>query len=325
MTFKVIFMGLLYLSPLVLIAVNVVSHPLAVLGLYALSGLGMAGIGMGVMHDANHSSLSKNRKVNKILGQSMDFMGCSSAVWNYQHNLLHHTFTNIDEFDEDIDAPFFLKFSPNQKRFKIHRFQHFYAWFFYALATLHWVTAKDFVALKKYKEMGLISSKNTFRKENWKALGWKLFYFSYALVLPLLFNEVGILWVLLGFAVKHFVTGLFISTVFQLAHVMPDMSFPKPENKEIDKNWYVHQLETTSNFAPRSKWLSWCIGGLNFQIEHHLFPNVSHIHYREISKIIKKTALEFNMPYHQHNSFFQAIYKHFKMLRALGKSHTSLA
>lgn len=314
----------IYITPLILIITDVINNPFWVVLMYVISGIGMAGVGMGIMHDANHGTLSSKSSVNNIFSKSLDFIGCSSTVWKLQHNVLHHTFTNIDDHDEDIDTPFFLSFSPNTKKYWIHRFQHLYAWFFYGLATLHWVSAKDFIALKKYSKMGLVKDRRTHMKEIWKTIMWKALYFSYILVLPIIFNSSAAIWIVTGFFIMHFITGLLISLIFQLAHVMPDMSFPKADhNNQIDSNWYVHQLENTSNFSPKSAWLSWLIGGLNYQIEHHLFPNISHIHYRKISKTIAETAKEYGLPYYVNENFFVAIWRHLKMLRNLGKMRTS--
>ncbi len=309
----------IYLAPLVLVITNVVSSPLWVVLMYVISGIGMAGIGMGIMHDANHGSLSKKSRINNLFGKSLDFVGCSSAVWKLQHNVLHHTFTNIDDHDEDIDTPFFLSFSPNTKKYWIHRFQHLYAWIFYGLTTMYWVTIKDFLALNKYRKRALIRDNKTYTTEIFKTIASKLFYYSYVLVLPLIFNDSTALWIVIGFLISHFITGLMISIIFQLAHVMPDMSFPKAdENNLIHSNWFEHQLQNTSNFSPKARAFSWFIGGLNYQIEHHLFPNISHVHYRKISKIIAETAKDYNLPYYVNENFFVAVWRHLKMLRMLG-------
>lgn len=314
----------IYITPIVLIITDVINHPFWVIFFYSVTGIGMAGIGMGIMHDANHGSLSGKTIVNKIFSKSLDFVGCSSKMWQLQHNVLHHTFTNIDDHDEDIDTPIFLSFSPNTKKYWIHRFQHWYAWFFYGLSTLNWVTVKDFLSLKRYRKMGLIRSKKEVWKEAGETVFWKLFYYSYILFLPILFNSAHVGWILAGFFISHFITGLLISLVFQLAHVMPEMSFPKVDEKaSIDVNWYEHQLQNTSNFSPKSSWLSWFIGGLNYQIEHHLFPNISHVHYRKISKIIAETAKEYNLPYYVNKSFFGAIWLHLKRLRDVGRMQVS--
>lgn len=316
----------IYSTPLALLGANVISHPFWVIVMYVTSGIGMAGVGMGIMHDANHGSLSKKSKINNLFGKTLDFVGCSSAVWKLQHNVLHHTFTNIDDHDEDIDTPFFLTFSPNKKKYWIHKFQHLYAWMFYGMMTVYWVTIKDFIALTKYRNKGLIRDNKEYTKEIFVTIFWKLFYYSYVLLIPILFNDAGIGWVLTGFFISHFVTGLMISIIFQLAHVMPDMSFPQAdENNLIDVSWFEHQLQNTSNFSQNAPVFSWFIGGLNYQIEHHLFPNISHIHYRKISKIISETAKDYGLPYYVNENFFVALRRHIKMLRMLGNERPAIS
>lgn len=320
MVYKSVFMLSLFFLPLITVNTGLVTTPFALISLYVLSGLGMAGIGMGVMHDAIHGSYSKNRKVNKYMGYTMNLIGANASVWRVQHNVLHHNYTNIDEADDDLNAPFFLRFSPHAKRYWMHRFQHFYIWFFYGLSTLSWVTTKDFIRLKRYKDKGFFGGKNEYRNELLKLVGWKLLYYSYALVLPLIMVPLAPWIIVLAFVIMHFITGLSISTVFQTAHVMPSTAFPLPdENGLIANNWTIHQLATTSNYAPGSRLFSWLIGGLNFQVEHHLLPNVCHVHYRKLSPIVADTAKEYGIPYHTKKTFLGAIRDHTMMLRQLGK------
>lgn len=180
---------------------------------------------------------------------------------------------------------------------------------------------KDFVRVCRYKKMGFFSKKKEFSKTLRSIIAWKVFYYSYALVLPLVMVPLPAWIIILAFLSMHFVTGICISIVFQTAHIMPDTTFIKPDSKgEIEQNWTIHQMATTSNYSPNSRIFSWLIGGLNFQIEHHLFPNISHIHYRKLSGIVSKTASEFKIPYLVKDSFFIAIRDHIKMLYQLGKA-----
>jgi linoleoyl-CoA desaturase len=285
-----------------------------------MSGLGMAGIGMGVMHDAIHGSYSKSKKINKLLGFTFNLIGGNATVWKIQHNVLHHTYTNIDHADDDLNAPSFLRFSPNAKYYWIHQFQYIYIWFFYGISTISWITTKDFVRLIRYKKMGFLDKKYEFQKALFGMIFWKLLYYSYALVLPMYMIPLSWQMILLGFLSMHVVTGLLVSTVFQIAHIMPMNEFPLPDEKGYMKNdWYVHQFATTTNFSPKSNLLNWLIGGLNYQVEHHVFPNVCHVHYKKLSKIVANTAHEYGMPYHVKKSFVLAISDHIKMLRKLGK------
>ena len=280
----------------------------------------MAGIGMGVMHDAIHGSYSKNAKVNEYMGYTLNLIGANATIWKIQHNVLHHTYTNIDEADDDISAPFFLRFSPHAKRYWLHRFQHIYIWFFYGFSTLSWITAKDFIRINRYSKIGFFNGKNEVKRAVLKVIGWKLPYYSYALALPLYMVSLSPWIVILAFLSMHFVTGLCISMVFQTAHVMPSIEFPLPdENGMIASDWSTHQLATTCNYSPRSKLFSWLIGGLNYQIEHHLFPNICHVHYKKLSRIVADTAKEYGIPYNSRKTFISAIGDHIKMLRQLGK------
>lgn len=312
----------LFFIPLIIINTGIIASPILLFLLYITSGLGMSGIGMGIMHDAIHGSYSKHKKLNKILGLSFNLIGANATVWKIQHNVLHHTYPNIDGADDDINQPFFLRFSPNTKRLGLHRFQFLYVWFFYCLSTVSWITAKDFVKITRFKNMGFLNKKNEFKKELVKVIAWKLLYFSYALILPLIMVPQAAWVVILAFISMHLVTGLLISTVFQVAHIIPDTDYPMPDTKNrIKGDWHAHQLATTSNFSPKSKVFSWLIGGLNYQVEHHLFPNICHVHYRQISKIVEDTAREFGIPYHSKKTFIRAIADHTKMLRLLGKKN----
>lgn len=316
----------LFFGPLVVINMGIITTAWLLFPLYLLSGIGMAGIGMGVMHDAIHGSFSKNPTVNKLMGYSMNLIGANAKAWEIQHNVLHHTYTNIEASDDDISTPFFLRFSPHAKHYWVHKFQFLYVWFFYGLSTLTWVTSKDFVSMSRYKKMGLIKGSAKFRTEILKIAAWKLLYYSYALVLPLIMVPLAPWIVILAFLSMHFITGVLISIVFQTAHVMPSTDFPVPDkNGLIANNWTIHQLATTSNFAPKNNFLTWMIGGLNYQVEHHLFPNICHIHYKKISKIVESTAKEYGIPYLTKKTFIAAIVDHTKMLYQLGRVQPKLA
>jgi len=320
MIVKTVFMLLLFFAPLVVIIFVPFSSVLLLFGLFITSGFGMAGIGMGIMHDAIHGSYSNNKYVNKFMGYTINLIGANNEVWRLQHNVLHHSFTNIDKHDDDINAPFFLRFSPNAKINRLHKFQHIYAWFFYGLSTISWITSKDFVRLTRYYRMGLIKNKKTYQLGLVKMVLWKLLYYSYALVLPLVMSGFAPGVVILAFLAMHFVTGLSISLVFQSAHVVSEVSFPLPNKEgEMEDERMAHQLATTCNFSPNSKVLYWLVGGLTNQIEHHLFPNISHIHYKKLAPIVEQTSKEFGLPYHNNGNFPSAIAKHFKMLYLLGR------
>ncbi|GAA0881118.1 acyl-CoA desaturase [Algoriphagus jejuensis] len=321
MIIKTLVMVSLYFVPMILVITGVASQTWQLFACFIITGFGMAGIGMGVMHDAIHGTYSKNPLINKLLGYTLNMVGANATVWRIQHNVLHHSYTNISEGDDDINAPFFLRFTPNVERNSLHPYQHWYTWFFYGLSTISWITSKDFIRFNRYYSMGLIKGKNIYRNTVIKIAAWKIVYYLFTLGLPILFSPFGIGEILLAFFVLHFITGLSISLVFQTAHIMPDVNFPQAdEHGTVEGERMLHQLATTCNYSERSRIFSWMIGGLNYQVEHHLFPDICHVHYRKIAPIVKATAAEFNIPYHSKKTFFDALQSHFKMLYYLGNT-----
>ena len=321
MVIKTIVMFLLYFTPYALMLSGVITEHWLILVMWAIMGFGNSGIGLSVMHDANHGAYSKNKRVNQILGYVMNMIGASSFNWKIQHNVLHHSFTNIEGMDEDIDPGKLMRLSPHAKRYKAHRLQHIYGWVLYGMMTFLWLTTKDFRQLYRYKKMGLLKSqKRTYNGVLIETIVSKVLYYGYALVLPLILIPAPWWLILLGFLIMHFITGLALGLIFQPAHVMPTSDYPIPDDSgNIENNWAVHQLFTTTNFSPKSRIFSWFIGGLNYQIEHHLFPNICHVHYKRISKIVRETAKEYGLPYYSQKNFALAVFNHAKMLRDLGK------
>lgn len=319
MKLKSAFMLCLYFIPLILMITGFVSSLWPVMFLWILMGFGMSGIGLSIMHDANHGSYSRNKKVNNVMGFLLNFIGGYHVNWKIQHNVLHHSFTNIDGFDEDIDQAI-MRFSPHQPRKKFFRFQVFYAPFLYGIMTIYWLIAKDFLQLFRYNRENLLAGQGlTLKKAATQIVFHKSWYLVLTLILPILALSLPWWQMLLGFLAMHFISGLILALIFQPAHVIEETDFFIPEdNGSVENNWAIHQLKTTANFANRSRLFSWFIGGLNYQIEHHLFPNICHVHYRKISAIVKETALEFGLPYHQHRTFIGALKSHFTLLHHLG-------
>lgn len=318
---KAIFMVSLYILPYLLMLTGIITSGLGFFLAWIIMGIGMAGVGMGLMHDANHRTFSKNPKVNNFLGKSLYFLGGFPPNWKFQHNNMHHGNTNIEGHDDDITSLKILRFSPHQTYRKIHKFQHFYAWIFYGLMTISWSTSKDFKQLKKYKNSeGYFRKNRKFSKYLLDLIFAKTIYYIVFLIIPLIFFPISWYWTILFYLAMHFVAGSILGIVFQTAHIMPSSEFPLPdENGNIQNDWAIHQLSTTSDYSPENRFFSWLIGGLNFQIEHHLFPNISHVHYRKLSPIVKNTALKYNLPYNIQANFISALANHTKMLKILGE------
>lgn len=317
---KSLIMIALYLTPFVLMLIVPFSG-WAIFPLSAVMAIGMAGIGMSVMHDAVHGSFSKLGWLNKLFGYTMYIIGGNIFNWRVQHNVMHHTFTNIEGLDEDIEPKGSLRLSKQTPLKKIHRFQHIYAFVLYCFMSLARMT-NDFRQLIKYNRAGITKQQgSTPRREMTRLIVAKLIYLLIILGLPLIFSGFSWWLILIGFFVMHCIAGIFMSTVFQMAHVVEEAEQPLPAPEGLIHNeWMIHELETTANFAGKSRCFSWMIGGLNYQVEHHLFPNICHIHYRAISPIVQKTAKEFGLRYNENKTFFSAIASHTRMLRALGRT-----
>lgn len=320
MVVKTAFMLGLYFIPLILMLSGYISGFFQMMLVWSLMGLGMAGIGLCVMHDANHESYSSNKVINQLVGFVINFMGSFHSNWRIQHNVLHHSYTNIHGFDEDTDNEV-MRFSPKQNPSPRYRFQAYYAPFFYCLMSLNRFLLKDFKQVIRFNKQGLLAGEGlTFLSALLQIIFHKLWYILLTIVLPIIVLDLPTGQIIFGFLVMHFICGLILALIFQSAHILEETEFfVSGENGSMENNWAIHQVRTTANFANTNTTFSWFIGGLNFQIEHHLFPNICHVHYKDISKIVQKTTLEFGLPYHNHTTFLGALKSHFSRLDQLGR------
>ncbi|MEQ9443151.1 MAG: acyl-CoA desaturase [Cyclobacteriaceae bacterium] len=286
--------------------------------LCGLLGFNLALIGFNIMHEGGHQSFSHHRWLNNVSAYVFNALGASAYFWKIKHNINHHTYTNIEGMDSDIDLKPLMRLHEEQPRYWFHQFQHLYWILLYGLSYLAWVFYYDF---QKYFT-GKISSASSSQKMQPRehVIFWltKVMYLVVYVIVPMLM--VGVIQALIGFLIASFVFGLSISIVFQLAHVVEATQFPVPDqhSNKIEQEWAIHQVITTSDFATRNNVISWLLGGLNFQVEHHLFPRISHIHYPKINQLVKETCQEFNIAYHEYPSFFRAFCSHLFYLKKLG-------
>ena len=280
-------------------------------------GVNLASIGFNLMHEGAHGSFSRRKWVNELMGYSLNFMGGNVTIWKQKHNQDHHTYTNIQGHDSDIDIEPWIRTNLNQERKWYHRYQHIYWVILYGLTYFIWVFSQDFMKYFTRK----IAEHSTLNKMKWNnhVMFWlsKAFYFTVFLALPIIF--LGFWETLIGYAVISFSCGWLLAIVFQLAHLVEGTDFPvpNPDSKSIENEWTIHQLETTANFSTKSKIVSWFVGGLNFQIEHHLFPKISHVHYPAISKVVKAVCKEYNVKYIDHATVFKALRSHVTYLKSV--------
>jgi linoleoyl-CoA desaturase len=288
------------------------------LALAVLLGMFSAFVGFNICHDAIHGSLSPNKTVNRVFSLVFNLVGASPYVWSITHNLVHHNFTNIPGHDEDIEiAPGLIRISEEEPVNRLQRFQHWYAFPLYSLASLSWVFRKDY---KKFfqSKIGDHQTRHP-RIEYFNLFFYKAVYYFLFIVLPMLVLDLTWWQFAIGFLFLHIAEGLTMGLVFQLAHVVEGTEFPTAHDSgTMEEAWAEHQMRTTANFATQSPMAAFFLGGLNRQIEHHLFPGICHIHYGKISVIVKQTAMEFDIPYTESETFFSALQSHYRMLRKFG-------
>lgn len=292
------------------------------LGLSIVMGFGVAGIGFGIAHDALHGAYSSRDWVNRVLGFSFELMGASGYMWKITHNVIHHTYPNVHGLDEDLEVSPLLRLSPEAQHRPIHRYQHLYAFAAYSVTTLFWVFAKDYKYFLK-RDLGPFKEKRHPVSQVLTLIASKTIYYGYALVIPLLVVNVPWWQVLIGFVAMHLTAGAVLGVVFQLAHVVEETEHPMPDSDgTMETAWMVHQMETTSNFANSNRLLTWYVGGLNHQVEHHLFPKVCSVHYPALSQIVREVAEKHGIPYHHHDTFREAVASHLRTLKWLGSGAT---
>ncbi len=283
-----------------------------------LMGLNLAAVGFNIQHDGGHNAFSSRRWVNRLAAVTLDLLGASSYVWAYKHNTFHHTYTNVTGHDDDIDVGPVGRLSPHQRRLWFHRFQHLYLWLLYGLLPIKWHLIDDF-----HDVIAGRIGEHRFPRPRGKNLliflGGKVLFFTLAFVVPMLLHPWWL--VLLTYAGIMIVMGIVLSVTFQLAHCVEpaDFPLPSPDTYRLPAPWAQHQVQTTVDFAQNNRLLTWYVGGLNYQVEHHLLPHVCHIHYPALSQIVRQTCKDFGLPYLAHKSLGKAIASHYRLLRRLGR------
>jgi linoleoyl-CoA desaturase len=292
--------------------------PLVNLGLCVVWVLAIIAVGLNITHDANHGGYSNSPRLNKLLSLSAELLGFSGFRWRIKHNVWHHTYTNISGYDDDVETYGVLRLTPRAPWKPLYRFQVWYFPLMYGFITFDFVL-RDFMMVL----VGKSDANHVYPKMSTgdKVTFWagKLFFFGIMLVVPLLVFP----WwqVLIGFMIVMLVLGLVLGIFFQLAHINTDTAFPQPVGSppHIDNEWAVHQVETTADFAPHNWLLNFYVGGLNFQIEHHLLPHICSMNYPRLAPIVRATCEEFGVPYKCFPTWREAMASHVRELRLLGK------
>lgn len=290
-------------------------------GYTLLFSFAILGIGLNIQHDANHEAFSKRKWVNYLMGYTLDIIGGSSFFWRRKHNVAHHTYTNIQGADDDIDLGILARVAPEQPLRRFHRFQHIYLWFLYGLMFFRWhFGIKEFrKSIYPPPHEPRISARDRIM-----FLAGKIIFFNLAFVVPMLYHP----WwgVLLCYAFGIFSISFITAIVFSLAHTMDETEFPLPDTRtlQMPSEWMIHQLRTTVNFSPNNPFLTFYLGGLNYQVEHHLFTRISHIHYPRLAPIVQKTCEKFGIRYRVNKTLWGALRSHYRFLKKMGQQNTQV-
>lgn len=290
---------------------------LVLVGLCALLGFVLAQIGFNVGHDAIHGAVSDRPWVNGLLGCTFDLAGASSTTWAIAHNFVHHTYTNIPGADHDLEPGPWMRFYARDDVRSFHRFQHLYAWFLYGFTSLIWVFKKDFV---QAVEKDLRNGRRPPLSVLGKVVAGKVVHFALFLGLPVALLPVPFWQIAVGYVVVQFFVGLTLAVVFQLAHNVEGAEFPVPDDHGTTSHtWAEHQMLTTANFATASPLGLFLTGGLNHQVEHHLFSRICHVHYPALRPLVQRIAAEHGLPYLSSPTFAAALASHYRMLKRFGR------
>ena len=272
-------------------------------------------IAFNITHDANHHAMFKSPKMNLYFGYLIEILGCSRKIWILGHNQEHHTFINIHEHDNNIQGYKLLRLCPQDKLYKFHKFQFLYAPLVYGLSTLNYATFRDFKMILKYVGKSKFNLSTGFVME---FIFFKILYYLYLFIIPIFVFKISFFLVLAYFLVGHFINGLFLALIFVTGHLTEETSFPDINNNTINSNWAVHVVKTTGDYATGSSFMQWLVGGINLHVAHHLFPKICHVHYKNISPIIKRIAEKHGLCYREIPTFGKALRSHFTLLKSLG-------
>ncbi len=286
--------------------------------LYLLGGLAQTFLLLNIAHDSNHNAISSRSAVNKTLNYVFDLCGISSYMWRILHHRGHHSCINLHGEDDALSGRGIFRFTPYEFRAPLHRFQHIYALFVYALFSLDYVFFRDFQHFFLPSHEYLKRTKHPLREYAILFAG-KAFYLTYMLVLPVMVLGKSP-WLVAGaFLLVHLIVGLGVTLVFQTTHTIDTTYFPA-DRGEFDNGVY-HIFATTADYATENPLVGWLAGGLNHHIVHHLCPYVCHTHYAPLTRIVKQTAEEFGVPYRQHPTMTRAIQHHLILLKQLGNEN----
>ena len=292
-------------------------NPWLYYGCYFGLGLMLVVIFANLIHDAVHGTIFESKRLNNAYVHLFDLMGANSFIWRLRHVRFHHNYPNVNGWDTDFEQSAMLRVYPNGEFSKMHKYQHLYIPLLYPLFLFNWLIVRDFKDFFNRKKI-VRKLIHIPKMEYVKLFVFKAFFFFYMIFLPKLMFDISWTQAILGFGLMVLTASLFSLMVLLPPHANTLSEFPLPDEKNmLPENWFMHMLKTTSDVTNDNWFTRFFMGCFNFHAVHHLFPNVNHVYYPEITAKLEQYALEYNLPYKK-ASLFGALYNHFKLIKANG-------
>jgi linoleoyl-CoA desaturase len=290
------------------------SNILILYGCYFVLGLLLVVIFLNLIHDAVHGTVFRKKWMNKLYVHFFDLMGANSYIWQLRHIRFHHNYPNVNGWDADIEQSDLFRVFPDGGYSRMHKYQHIYLPFFYPFYLANWLLVRDF--------KDFFNKNKTVRKlvdippaEYIKLLLFKAVFFFYMIVLPKLVLNISWWQSLLAFAILLFTASIFSLVVLLSPHANTESEFPVPDEKNrLPHSWMMHMLCTTNDITHDNFFTRFFMGCFNYHVAHHLFPNINHVYYPEITAAVKRYAEEWHLPYRQY-TLATSLKNHYKLLK----------
>jgi linoleoyl-CoA desaturase len=270
-------------------------------------------------HDAAHHAVTGNKRVDDLIFQAIfALQGLSGYVWQIRHNYSHHVLPNVKEHDTDMEITHLVLVDPDAAEAHwYHRYQHIYAPFLYTFTSFHLLFVQDFKFFLQKDHANLHLGRIPLIE--WvKMIGFKILYFSLTFGLPMFFGKLHFMQVALAWALVQLVASVFVAFTFFISHHVTELNYVDsgPTHDLVADSWIHHQISTTIDFELNNPLANFLFGGFNLHVAHHVFPEISHEHYPDMTRIIREVLAKNNVSnWYQSFSFAEGCASHIQHLK----------
>lgn len=313
----ILFKALLFPSLYVLMylaALTWGTNPTVFYTCYFFLGILLVFIFLNVIHDAVHGTIFKTRWANRLYVYLFDLMGANSYIWQLRHVRFHHNYPNVNHWDTDIEQSSIFRVFPDGKHSPVHKYQHIYLPLLYPFYLPNWLLVRDFKDF--FNKNSTVRKLVTIPPEEYvKLCFFKLFFLFYMIVLPKIVLDLSWLSVMIGFAIMLFTASIFSLFVLLSPHANTENDFPLPDSENrMPHSWMMHMMRTTNDVTHNNFFTRFFMGCFNYHVAHHLFPNVNHVYYPEVTARLKAVALQYDLPYREY-SLLTSLKNHYRLLK----------